>query len=299
MSQIDEETPLLSGNYDEFQNDPHKQFCMLVGIPPSDLPKGSHLIKPSTTTLWDRVRKTRNLQGLNYAFTASLSNTLLLSQVILGAALTALGASSSSHILITCFGALNTVIAGLVAYLKSRGQPMRSRMFRDDLEQVVSEIENSEIMWMGIAAKVNGYNEIDEDAVSVRSEVARLTRLYNRAVRNNTHNNPDLYVATASGEPITGLRSRPAPSQAQTIVPDTAATDPGTDASKAQTAPLPPVPAAVDEDESPATAKKLTQVPLTPSLAPAAAIGATALGASEGPNMHKGKAEDVPVKTKS
>jgi hypothetical protein len=133
---------------------------------------------------------------------------MLLSQVILGAALTALGASESSHILITVFGAMNTIIAGLVAYLKSRGQPMRARMFRDDLERVVDEIENSEVMWLGISKGVLGYEDIDTgapkegeegkerernpNAVTVRSEVARLTRLYDRAVRSNTANNPDM-----------------------------------------------------------------------------------------------------------
>ena len=41
---------------------------------------------------------------------------------------------------------------------------------------------------------MHGYNEIDvEGAVTVRSEVARLTRLYERAVRTNTVNNPDMY----------------------------------------------------------------------------------------------------------
>lgn len=78
-------------------------------------------------------------------FTATLTNTLLMSQVVLGATLTALGASDSSRILIVVFGALNTVIAGLIAFLKSRGQPMRARMFRDDLERVVDEIENSAV----------------------------------------------------------------------------------------------------------------------------------------------------------
>jgi hypothetical protein len=91
--------------------------------------------------------------------TACLSNTLLLTQVVLGATLTAFGASESSHVLITIFGVLNTVIAGLVAYLKSRGQPMRTRMFRDDMERVVDEIENSEVMWLGISKGVLGYDE--------------------------------------------------------------------------------------------------------------------------------------------
>jgi SMODS and SLOG-associating 2TM effector domain len=128
----------------------HLQFCQLVGIPPSDASHETHSTGPiPPKSLYGRAVRYRNGQGRTYAFTAALSNTLLLSQVVLGAALTALGASESSHVLITLFGAANTIIAGVVAYLKSRGQPMRARMFRDDLDRVVDEIENSEIMWRG------------------------------------------------------------------------------------------------------------------------------------------------------
>jgi hypothetical protein len=135
-------------------------------------------------------------QNITYTVTAFLSNTLLLAQVVLGATLTALGASESSHVLITIFGVMNIVIAGLVAYLKSRGQPIRARMFRDDMERVVDEIENSEVMWLGISKDALGYDEINTDGeVTVRSEVARLTRLYDRAVKTNTMNNPDIYMA--------------------------------------------------------------------------------------------------------
>lgn len=88
-------------------------------------------------------------------FTATLVNTLLLTQVVLGAALTGLGASNSSRILITVFGALNTVIAGVVAFLKSRGQPMRARMFRDDLERVVDEIESEYLLLYVDGGKAN------------------------------------------------------------------------------------------------------------------------------------------------
>jgi hypothetical protein len=191
----DEETPLLGlANFDylnEQSENHHKHFCLLVGVPPSNLKPDSlrKLPKPGPSTLYGRALRRRKAQQATYVFTASLSNTLLLSQVVLGAALTALGASESSHILITVFGALNTVIAGLIAYLKSRGQPMRARMFRDDLDRVVDEIENSEVMWLGIANKVHGYDEIAiDDDVSVRSEVARLTRLYDKAVQSNTIN---------------------------------------------------------------------------------------------------------------
>ncbi|ETI29478.1 hypothetical protein G647_01931 [Cladophialophora carrionii CBS 160.54] len=193
--------------------DPHAQFCMMVGVPSFEpTPDGAKVARSRipAKSLYGRATRQLANQRWTYYGTASLSNTLLLSQVVLGAALTALGASASSHILITVFGALNTIIAGLVAYLKSRGQPMRARMYRDDLERVVDEIENSEVMWLGISRGVHGYEDIDTGgggpngngkdaagAVTVRSEVARLTRLYDRAVRNNTVNNPDMYMTGA------------------------------------------------------------------------------------------------------
>ena len=241
----DETTPLLDS---DAPSDPHTQFCRLIGTAPPD--KHPHHL--GDRTLYRRAIQKRNAQNLTYGLTASLSNTLLLSQVVLGATLTALGASESSHVLITIFGVLNTVIAGLVAYLKSRGQPMRARMFRDDLEHVVTEIENSETMWLGIKNGVHGYNEIDtDDKVSVRSEVARLTRLYEAAVKKDVQNSPDMYNAGGGLlDPISGLRARPG---AGAQVPA------GTQAPGAANASGPdPSPASApgdDGDESPATAK--------------------------------------------
>jgi hypothetical protein len=174
-------------------DDIHIQFCSLAGVPPSNLPDNARRPVIARRSLYGRAVHRRNAQNRWYLLTASLSNTLLLSQVVLGAALTGLGASGSSHILITVFGALNTIIAGVVAYLKSRGQPMRARMFRDDLDRVVDEIENSEVMWLGIQSGVHGYDEIAiDDSISVRSEVARLTRLYDKVVKNNTMNDRKL-----------------------------------------------------------------------------------------------------------
>lgn len=176
-----------------------------------------------------------------------MTNGLLLSQVVLGAALTGLGASDSSRVLITIFGALNTVIAGVIAFLKSRGQPLRARMFRDDLDRVVDEIESSAVMWLGISSGVHGYDAIDTDeVVTVRSEVARLTRLYDRAVKANTANDPDLYAAEAQGDfHHAALRSRPGQPMLPVAAPQVS--DPPVQAPVIQ----PPV--AVEPDESPAT----------------------------------------------
>lgn len=241
----DESTPLLDDN--AVPSDPYSQFCTLIGIPISD--KDSR--PTGNRSLYARATRKRKSQGIIYSLTASLSNTLLLSQVVLGATLTALGASESSHVLITVFGVLNTIIAGLVAYLKSRGQPMRARMFMDDLEHVVDEIENSKTMWLGIKDHALGYDEIDvDDTVSVRSEVARLTRLYESAIKKYKDNNPDMYNMSGGVlDPITGLRGRPAPGQQ---LPPVTAADATSTPAPVPTAAAPPE---HDPDESPATAK--------------------------------------------
>lgn len=186
----DESTPLLHGMADlealnhSSRHDPHQQFCVIAGVPPSNEDLQDFTI--NRKSLYGRATHDHSTARWSHAFMASFSNTLLLSQVVLGATLTALGASESSHILITIFGVMNTIIAGLVAYLKSRGQPMRARMYRDDLKRVVNEIEDSEVMWLGITKGVHGYDEIDVgNKVTVRSEVARLMRVYERAIKAN------------------------------------------------------------------------------------------------------------------
>ncbi|KAK3075251.1 hypothetical protein LTR53_001616 [Teratosphaeriaceae sp. CCFEE 6253] len=249
----DERSPLLQfpgmgggGGFDGL-GDHHSQFCHLVGLKPFTHPPGQPW-KPHGTSLYSRATRHKRNQGFTYLFTATLTNGLLLSQVVLGAALTALGASDSSRVLITVFGALNTVIAGL---------PVRARMFRDELARIVDEIENSAVMWHGVAKGVHGYDAIDtNDEVTVRSEVARLTRLYDRAIKNSTINDPDSYAAGMTGDPYSAaLRTQPGQAGgAATSAPAVQAPATGVTAAPAE-AVAPQVVAApvVDPDDSPAT----------------------------------------------
>lgn len=250
-STLEERTPLLqyqphviSQNDDNI--DHHTQFCNLMGVTPHTLPTGQKHA-PHPQSLYARALQRRRTQSYTYALTATLTNGLLLSQVVLGAALTGLGASDSSRVLITVFGALNTIIAGVIAFLKSRGQPLRARMFRDDLDRVVDEIESSAVMWLGISSGVHGYDAIDTDEqVTVRSEVARLTRLYDRAVKANTTNDPDLYAAGGPGDfHHAALRSRTGQPALPAVAPQPV--DPPIQAPVIQ----PPV--AIEPDDSPAT----------------------------------------------
>ena len=133
---------------------------------------------------------------------------------------------------------------------------MRVRMYRDDTNRVVDEIENSEVMWLGISQGVLGHDQINPEEVNVRSEIARLTRLYDRAVKTNTNNNPEMYTAGV-GADVTqaGLTAGPLPSQSPVLVsiPDPTPVAPATDTPAAAPAP--------DPDESPVTTAKPTPTP--------------------------------------
>ncbi|KAK3619525.1 hypothetical protein LTR56_023960 [Elasticomyces elasticus] len=238
----DESSPLLQfpgmggGNFDGL-GDHHTQFCHLIGIRPLTHPPGQPW-KPQETSLYYRATRHRRNQGATYVLTATLTNTLLLAQIVLGAALTGLGASDSSRVLITVFGALNTVIAGLIAFLRSRGQPVRARMFRDELDRIVNEIENSAVMWHGVSKNVHGYSDIDT----------------NDSVTNSTINDPDNFAAGMSGDPYSAaLRTRPGQPGQPALPPAVQA--PATVVPTAPADVAAPVPAAAvpDPDESPAT----------------------------------------------
>jgi len=94
---------------------------------------------------------------------------------------------------------------------------------------------------------MHGYDEIDTtDQVTVRSEVARLTRLFDKAVRNNTANNPDIYQSNQTGAPqdVKLRQSIAIPSPAIAVIPPQAGGD---------VASVAPVPILPDPDASPAT----------------------------------------------
>jgi hypothetical protein len=119
------------------------------------------------------------------------------------------------------------------------------------MHRVVDEIENSEVMWLGVSKGMLGYEADGE--VTVRSEVARLTRLYDRAVKTNTMNNPEIYSPSGGAEGTPG-RTRPPLGHPRPPVPLPAT------ATSSAPAPVP----APDPDESPATKAKPTPPPPPP-----------------------------------
>ncbi|KAK2594059.1 hypothetical protein QQS21_008244 [Conoideocrella luteorostrata] len=71
-------------------------------------------------------------------------NFCLGTQIIVAAALTALGAANGSRVTVTVFGAINTIIAGFLTYLKGSGMPQRLKYIQDEFKVVREYIEQRE-----------------------------------------------------------------------------------------------------------------------------------------------------------
>lgn len=73
-----------------------------------------------------------------------LINSCLGLQIIVAAALTAMGAAGTNHSAVTVFGAINTVIAGVLTFLKGSGLPNRLRYYQTEWKWVREFIEQRE-----------------------------------------------------------------------------------------------------------------------------------------------------------
>jgi hypothetical protein len=76
-----------------------------------------------------------------YWFIASLINFLYLIQIVLAATATAVSALNVARGAVTVLTAISTVVAGVLAFLKSRGQPNRVRQLRNDLRKACIAVQ--------------------------------------------------------------------------------------------------------------------------------------------------------------
>lgn len=146
----------------------HEIYCHQMGILfPHGLNHPYEVKKKSY--LYGRKKEYRS-HSQQYWLVATATTLFFMLQIIIGAIQTALGAIKSPHLLVTIFGVIATVIGGVLAYLKSRGQPNRARQLRNSLRKVVEEIEFQEIQLRNPQLKstaeqaVDYINQLYEDA---------------------------------------------------------------------------------------------------------------------------------------
>ncbi|KAI7129764.1 hypothetical protein KC343_g4777 [Hortaea werneckii] len=121
---------------------------------------------------------------------------LFLLQVVIAATVTALAADEgrTSNTALTALGAVNTVLAGILAWLNGQGMPTRFRRSRDKFREVVHAIENAERTFAEI-----DYIEWDEGTrPNPIKERDRLEKLYEEARLDMEANYPE--TQNGSGE---------------------------------------------------------------------------------------------------
>ncbi|KAL2831729.1 hypothetical protein BDW59DRAFT_124130 [Aspergillus cavernicola] len=94
--------------------------------------------------IYSRVVKAETKAASRYRFHATLINTCLGIQIVVAAALTALGAARGPHNAITAFGAINTIVAGILTYLKGSGLPDRLKHYQNEWRNIREYIEQRE-----------------------------------------------------------------------------------------------------------------------------------------------------------
>lgn len=125
---------------------------------------------------------------------ATIIEASFLSQIVVAATLTALGAADASHIAITVLGSVNTVIAGVQTYLKGQGLPNRLRQYEFGLRKLREYIEDRE----------RDFSHVD-CTLNVDHEIADIAAMY-KAVRQTAEDNtPDNYLPMAgAGKKLLG-----------------------------------------------------------------------------------------------
>ncbi|KAJ9138492.1 hypothetical protein NKR23_g8547 [Pleurostoma richardsiae] len=141
----------------------------------------------AATGIYASVIHQQRSKRIQHAVVSVVLYTCHVAQVVLGAALTALGPSAARHArAITLLGAANTVVAGLLALAKGQGQPERLRKDEVGYRRLRDWIEETEAL---LAAGVVGR---DRREVGLLVEVA--FKKYNAVKASEVNNRPDNYV---------------------------------------------------------------------------------------------------------
>ena len=154
-----------------------KLFRDLVGIHPLPMKEAGQKRPAPNVGTYKRLVETLSKRRVEYYVTASFINTCLFGQIVVAAALTALGAAAGSHVLITVLGSINTIIASVMTYLKGQGLPDRLLEDANGLRRVREYLEQVERQLIA-----------EDSTVDAEQEARIIYDMYNE-VRKNAENN--------------------------------------------------------------------------------------------------------------
>ncbi|KAK0516358.1 hypothetical protein JMJ35_000961 [Cladonia borealis] len=171
------------------------KFRNLTGIDTPGNIKRDYRQRPAKNVgIYSRVVSEEKKTQVQYYIMASIIEASFLSQIVVAATLTALGAADASYIAITVLGSVNTVIAGIQTYLKGQGLPNRLRQYEFGLRKLREYIEDRE----------RDFSHADCPR-NVDHEIADIAAMY-KAVRQTAEDNtPENYLPMAgAGKKLLG-----------------------------------------------------------------------------------------------
>lgn len=130
-------------------------FLQLIKLPP-EMPESSaqqheneqsyEIFQIATAELRRKLKTQERHKKSHHQLFSAVFNFLAIVQLVIGATITALGPLANEHMLaITVLGALNTVVAGILALMKGRGLPQRLRNDVAEIRKVLTFIDNTGI----------------------------------------------------------------------------------------------------------------------------------------------------------
>lgn len=135
--------PSQPGNPSYYQTPPKlSKFQNLVGIQSTRTAiSGRPAPNPG---IYKRTVDEESSVHFHFLLTTYIVNVFFMLQIIVGAALTALGAAKGPPAVVTVLGAVNTIIAGILTYLKGQGLPTRLEQNLHLLRTLREHIEERE-----------------------------------------------------------------------------------------------------------------------------------------------------------
>jgi len=128
--------------------------------------------------------------AFGYHFSNYLISTLIIAQIILAAAITALGLSDNHKVTITSLGATNTSLAGLLAFAKGLGLPNRLLKARDQFNKIKEFIDYRERQFEFSDANPGAFHP----PLNPYKEAEVVKQMFDMAKKDKESNYPDCYV---------------------------------------------------------------------------------------------------------
>lgn len=127
-------------------NDKLLMFRALTGIDSVPaLIQGGHLLRTAPNVgIYTRVVANETKSARKFRFFNFLINVCLGIQIVVAAAVTSLGAAAGPRSAVTAFGAINTIVAGTLTYLRGSGLPDRLKMSQNKWKDIREYIEQRE-----------------------------------------------------------------------------------------------------------------------------------------------------------